>query len=76
MKAYEEHKAVITWAVDRGIENSQRIIGSHASRGIVELFSAFLHECGKIDIGFQVNHSWFKSSNAGRDFLIFNQRKK
>lgn len=65
IKAFGEHKAAISWAVDRGIESSQRIIGTHASRGIIELLSAYLHKLKCIDEGFQLNHRWFKSSNVG-----------
>jgi hypothetical protein len=71
LKAFQEHKDTINWAVDRGVEKSQRIIGTHASRCIVELLSAYLHRINKIDIGFQINHSWFKSSKAGERFSDF-----
>ncbi len=63
LKAFDEHKEIIfRWALDvRGIENSQRTVGLHASRAIAELLSAYLHQKQKIDEGFQINHRWFKS---------------
>ncbi len=71
LKAFKEHRDTIDWAINRGIENSQRIIGAHASRGITELLSAYLHKIEKIDIGFQINHRWFKSEKAGEKFPDF-----
>jgi len=65
-QAFEEHKKTIfKWAVEvLGIENSQHIIGTHASQGVMELLSILLHKKAKIDMGFQVNHRWFKSKNV------------
>ena len=62
-KAFEEHKeAVFVWALQiKGIEKSQRIIGMHISRSIIELLSAYLHNKGLLSIGAQLNHRWFKS---------------
>ena len=71
LKAFQEHRDAIDWAINRGIERSQRIIGAHASRGIVELLSAYLHKINKIDAGFQINHRWFKSEKAGDRFPDF-----
>lgn len=61
IKAFEEHrKTIFKWAVEvLGIENSQRVIGLHASRGITELLSAALHKNSLVDSGFQLNHRWF-----------------
>jgi len=41
LKAFEEHRTVIDWSIDRGIKDSQRILGLHTSRGIIELLSAY-----------------------------------
>lgn len=64
LKAFNEHRAAIDWAISRGTEKSQRIIGTHASRGIVELISAYLHRINRITPGFQINHRWFKSGDV------------
>ena len=71
MKAFQEHRDAIDWAINRGTAKSQRIIGTHAARGINELLSAYLHKINKIDIGFQINHRWFKSEKAGDRFQDF-----
>ncbi len=65
-RAFEERKdTIFQWAIDvRGIENSQRIIGDNASKAITELLSAVLHKHHKVEEGFQLNHSWFKSENV------------
>jgi len=65
-EAFEVHKrAIFKWALEiEGIEKAQRIVGLHASRGIIELLSIFLHKNGLIDEGFQLNHRWFKSENV------------
>lgn len=63
VEAFEVHKrAIFKWALEvEGLEKSQRIIGLHASRGIVELLSPFLHKKKLVDEGFQLNHRLFKS---------------
>lgn len=62
-EAFEVHKkAIFTWALEiEGIEKAQRIVGVHASRGIVELLSLFLHKKELVKSGLQLNHRWFKS---------------
>ena len=49
-KVFEEHrKTIFRWAVEvLGPKEAQRIIGLHASRGIVELLSILLHKTKKI----------------------------
>lgn len=65
-KSYLEHREVIfKWALEiQGLEKSQRIIGVHSSRGIVELLSVFLHRKKFVDEGFQLNHRWFKTERV------------
>ena len=64
--SFKEHKETIfRWAIEvKGIENSQRIVGLHASRAIIDLLSIFLLENGKISSGKQINHRWFKSKRV------------
>jgi hypothetical protein len=75
--AYEEHRdAIFGWALEiRGLERSQRIIGIHASRAIVELLSAFLHKKKLVDEGFQLNHRWFKSERVVEKLPEFKNRR-
>lgn len=66
LESFKEHKETIfDWALKvKGLKNSQRIIGLHTSRAIVELLSLYLHESHKIDAGMQINHRWFKSERV------------
>ena len=62
-ESFKEHRETIfRWALEvKGMENSQRIIGLHASRAIIDLLSIYLLKKGKISPGKQINHRWFKS---------------
>ncbi len=63
LESYKVHKETIfDWALKiKGIKNSQRIIGTHASRAMVDLLAVYLLKKGLIDPGIQLNHRWFKS---------------
>ena len=74
--AYSEHRSVIDWAIDKGVEQSQRTIAMHASRGAVELLSLFLHKAKKIEQGFQINHRWFKSPQVGKRLPEFEEKER
>lgn len=65
-EAFEIHRsAIFTWVLEiEGLEKSQKIIGLHASRGIIELLSLFLHKKKLVSEGFQLNHRWFKSEKV------------
>jgi len=75
--AFEERKETIfKWGVEvRGLENSQRIVGDNASKAITELLSAYLHKRQKIDEGFQINHTWFKSEKAFEKLPEFENKR-
>ncbi len=75
IKAYKEHRDNLNWAIDRGIEKSQRTIGLHTSRAIIELLSAYLHKISSIEIGFQINHRWFKSEKVFDRFPDFPEKE-
>lgn len=77
LAAYREHRLVVfEWALRvQGLENSQRIVGLHASRGIVELFSAYLHQKNLITPGAQINHRWFKSKTVLERLPTFPDRE-
>lgn len=78
IKAFEEHKeAIFEWALKiKGLEKSQRIVGLHAGRGIIELLSAILESKGKIKPGMQLNHRWFKSLRVGERLPDFPRKDK
>jgi len=71
IKAYEEHRDSINWAIDRGLIKSQRIISIHSSRALIELVSAYLHKEELIKSGFQINHRWFKTEKVKERFPDF-----
>lgn len=77
LAAYQEHReAIFNWALEvRGLERSQRIVGMHASRRIVELLSAVLHKKRLVDEGFQLNHRWFKSERVAEKLPNFKGKK-
>lgn len=64
--SFGEHKETIfKWALEvKGLAASQRIIGLHASRAIIDLLSIYLLKSKKISPGKQINHRWFKSVKA------------
>ncbi|MBU0627720.1 MAG: hypothetical protein KKC75_00900 [Nanoarchaeota archaeon] len=76
LESFKEHKETIfDWALRvKGLKNSQRIVGLHASRGIIDLFSAYLHEKNKITIGAQINHRWFKSNKVKEKLPEFEEK--
>lgn len=77
-EAFETNKrAIFKWALEvEGLEKSQRIIGLHASRGILELLSVFLHKRKLIDEGFQLNHRWFKTEKVSSKLPEFENKKE
>jgi len=78
LESYKEHKETIfDWALKiKGIKNSQRIIGTHASRAMVDLLSAYLLKRGLIDPGMQINHRWFKSKRILEKLPEFENKKE
>jgi len=77
-KAYQEYRDnIISWALEiRGLEKSQRTVGLNASRAIVDLLSAYLHNKKLVDEGFQLNHRWFKSPNVSQKLPDFKNKDK
>ncbi len=77
-EAFESHKKTIfSWALEiNGLENSQRIIGLHASRGIIELLSNYLHKNKLVKPGFQLNHRWFKSNKINDKLPEFSNKEE
>lgn len=58
LESYKEHRETIfDWALKiKGLKNSQRVVGMHASRAIVDLLAIHLLKRGLIDPGLQINH--------------------
>lgn len=78
LAAFQERKnTLFKWALEiQGLERSQRIVGDNASRGIVELLSAYLHKAKKISEGKQINHRWFKSEKAEEKLPEFKNKRE
>lgn len=76
LAAYSEHRAAIDWAINRGIESSQRIAGAHLSRAAVELLAAYLIREKKMESSAHLNHRWFKSPGVGGRINDFPDKNK
>jgi hypothetical protein len=78
LESYREHKETIfDWALKiKGLKSSQRIVGVHASRGIVDLLAAYLLQRKLIDSGVQINHRWFKSKDVEKKLPEFANKKE
>ena len=78
LESYKEYKETIfDWALKiKGLEKSQRIIGTHASRAIVDLLAVSLLKKNLIDPGIQINHRWFKSKKAIDKLPDFDNKEK
>ena len=78
IESYREHKETIfEWALKiKGLKKSQRVIGIHASRAMIDLFAAFLLKRGLIDSGTQINHRWFKSKKVAERFPEFTNKEE
>ena len=78
LESYKEHRETIfDWALKiKGLKNSQRVIGTHASRAIVDLLAAYLLKKGLIDAGLQINHRWFKSKKIKEKLPEFENKEE
>ena len=78
LESYKAHKETIfDWALKvKGIKNSQRIIGTHASRAMVDLLAVYLLKRNLISPGLQLNHRWFKSKNILDKLPDFENKKE
>ncbi len=77
IESFKEHRETIfDWAVEiKGLKASQRIIGTHASRAIVDLLAAYLLKRNLIDSGTQINHRWFKSQKVSERLPQFEDKE-
>ena len=72
-ESLKQHKeAIFEWALEvKGIENSQRIIGLHASRAALDLLCIYLIKTKRSTPGIQLNHRWFKKLDVGQKLPHF-----
>ena len=78
LESYKEHRETIfDWALKvKGLKNSQRIVGTHASRAIIDLLAVYLLKRSLIDSGMQINHRWFKSKRVSEKLPEFESKEK
>jgi len=78
LDSFKEHKETIfDWALKvKGLKNSQRIIGLHAARAIIDLLMIHLLNKGLIDSGTMINHRWFKSKSVLERLPEFKDKEK
>lgn len=78
IESFKEHKETIfDWGLKtKGLKNSQRIIGLHCSRAIIDLLSIYLLEKNKMDVSKHINHRWFKSKKVEEKLPEFPNKKE
>ena len=78
LDSFKEHKETIfDWAIKiKGLKALHRIIGTHASRAIIDLLAAYLLKRNLIDASIQINHRWFKSKKIMEKLPEFDNKKQ
>lgn len=78
LDSFKEHKETIfDWAIKvKGIKNSQRVIGLHVSRAIIDLLSVYLIKRNLISNGMKINHRWFKSESVMERLPEFDKKEE
>jgi hypothetical protein len=78
LESYREHRETIfDWAIKvKGLKGSQRVIGTHTSRAVVDLLAIYLLKRNLIDSGMQINHRWFKSKTIMERLPEFENKEK
>lgn len=71
----KEHLQVLKDAVAVGIENRSATIGFHTSACAIDILETYLHKTGKIPIGMQIKHEWFKRPKKGQKIMPIAERK-
>ena len=62
----KEHLQEIKDAVAIGLEFRPATIGFHTTTCAIDLLELYLHKIGKIQIGAQIKHEWFKRPKHGQ----------
>lgn len=70
----KEHLQELKDAVALGIENRPATIGFHTSACAIDFLESYLHKTGKIPIGMQVKHEWFKRPKSGQKIMPLAER--
>ncbi|MBI2145847.1 hypothetical protein HYU22_00730 [Candidatus Woesearchaeota archaeon] len=69
-----EHLQIIKDAIAVGIDSRPATIGFHTSACAIDLVELYLHKTGKIPIGLQVKHDWFKRPTPGQKIMPLAER--
>ena len=75
LQKIKEHCEEIEDAIKLGVENRAATIAFHTSACSVDLLEAYLHKAGKIPIGAQIKHDWFKKPLPTQKILPLADRK-
>ncbi len=70
----KEHLQELQDAIAIGIESRPATIGFHTSACAIDLLELYLHKTGKIPIGTQVKHDWFKRPKPEQKIIPLAQR--
>ena len=71
----KEHLQELKDALAIGIEQRPATIGFHTSACAVDLLELFLHKTGKIPLGKQIKHEWFKRPKPGQKIKPLAERQ-
>lgn len=69
----KEHLEGLDWGIK---QDNQSSVGFHASAGMVELLSIYLHKLKLVPGDFQLKHNWFNSETTVREKLNFDFPRK
>ena len=69
-----EHLQELKDAIAIGIESRPATIGFHACACAIDLLELYLHKSGKIAIGMQIKHDWFKRPKPEQKILPLAER--
>lgn len=70
----KEHLQEIKDAVAIGIEFRPATIGFHTIACAIDLFELYLHKTGKIQMGAQIKHEWFKRPKQEQKIMPIAER--
>ncbi len=70
----KEHVQELKDALAIGVERRAATIGFHTSACAIDLLELYLHKSGKIPIGSQIKHDWFKRPKEGQKILPLAER--
>lgn len=75
LKKIQEHLQELKDATTIGIDRRPATIGFHTSACSIDLLELYLHKLGKLEIGAQIKHEWFKRPKEGQKIIPIAERK-